>query len=70
MTDAPPPTGRLNPLAVGALVSAFAFAPLGVLLGVIARVQNSRTGDSGDGLALAAIVLGAGITVAFLLLGG
>lgn len=51
----PQPT---NVLAVLALVFAFLFAPLGIVFGHIARSQIKRTGEQGDGLALAGLILG------------
>lgn len=47
-----------NVLAVLALVFAFLFAPLGIVFGHIARSQIKRTGEQGDGLALAGLILG------------
>ena len=57
-------------LAVGALVSAVAFAPLGIVLGVVARSRARRSGEPGEGIATAAIVVGAVVTVGMLLLAG
>lgn len=49
---------RTNPLAVGALVSAF-FMPLAaIVLGHVALGQLSRTGEQGRGLAIAGLVIG------------
>jgi hypothetical protein len=48
-----------NTLAILALVMAFVFAPAGVVLGVVARRQIRRTGEDGEGLALAGIIVGA-----------
>ncbi len=47
-----------NVMAVVAIVVAFVVPPLGVVFGVIGRRQIRRTGEDGDGLALAGIVLG------------
>ena len=55
----------VSPLALGALISAVPFAPLGIVLGVLAKRQIRKTGQAGDGLATAAIVLGALITLFF-----
>jgi len=59
-----PPT---NPSAILALVLAFVFAPAGIVLGVIARRQIRQSGEEGDGLALAGIIIGS-IASAFWLL--
>ncbi|RFU23013.1 DUF4190 domain-containing protein [Geodermatophilus marinus] len=48
-----------NTLAVLSLVMAFVFAPAGLVLGIVARRQIRQTGEEGDGLALAGIVVGA-----------
>ena len=55
-----PPT---NTMAILALIFAFVFAPLGIVFGFIARGQIKRTGESGDGLALAGLILGAIFTL-------
>lgn len=57
-------------LAVGALVSAVAFAPMGVVLGLIARSRARRSGEPGEGIATAAIVVGSVVTVGLLMLAG
>lgn len=59
---------RSSGLAVGALVSAVAFAPLGIVLGLIARSRARRNGEPGEGIATAAVVVGAVVTVGMLLL--
>lgn len=54
----PPPVGRpTNTLAIVSLVCAFVFAPAGIVCGIIARRQIKQTGESGDGLALAGIII-------------
>ncbi|MGH3913545.1 MAG: DUF4190 domain-containing protein [Pseudonocardiaceae bacterium] len=50
-----PPT---NTMAILALVLAFAFWPLAIVFGHIARRQIARTGESGRGLATAGLVIG------------
>lgn len=55
----PPPARPTNVLAIIALVCAFVVAPAGVVCGIIARRQIRQTGEEGDGLALAAIVISA-----------
>ena len=54
----PPLRRPTNTLAVLALVLAFVLAPAGLVLGVVARRQIRETGEGGDGLALAGIVVG------------
>jgi hypothetical protein len=51
-------------MAILALVLAFVFAPAGLVLGIVARRQIRETGEEGDGLALAGIIIG-GIATAF-----
>lgn len=53
---APPPA--TNTMAILALIFGIILAPLGVVFGFIARGQIKRTGESGDGLALAGIIIG------------
>ncbi len=63
----PPPYAWRRPtntMAILALVLAFVFAPAGLVLGIIARKQIRRTGEDGDGLALAGIIVGS-IATAF-----
>ena len=64
-----PPPGHgwrraTNQLAVVALVLSFlgALSPVGLVLGIVARGQIRRTGEAGDGLALAAIIVGGVLT--------
>jgi uncharacterized protein DUF4190 len=56
-----------NTLAILALVMAFVFAPAGLVLGIAARRQIRQTGEEGDGLALAGIIVG-GIACALVVL--
>ena len=56
-----------NTMAILALVMAFIVAPAGVVLGIIARRQIRETGEQGEGLALAGIIVG-GIFTAFFVL--
>ncbi|MGY1804243.1 DUF4190 domain-containing protein [Blastococcus sp. SYSU D00922] len=59
----PPVYGRpTNTMAVLALVLAFVFAPAGLILGIVARKQIRQTGEDGDGLALAGIIVGGIVT--------
>ncbi|MGH3967009.1 MAG: DUF4190 domain-containing protein [Mycobacterium sp.] len=53
-----PPPRSTNGTAVAALICAFLFPPLGIILGHVARSQIKRTGEEGGGLALAALILG------------
>ena len=59
----PPPYGYhhhatgTNGFAIASLVTAFFCSPLGLIFGLVARSQIKRTGQSGDGLALAGIIL-------------
>lgn len=60
------PSGRTrstSALAVLALVFAFVFAPLGIILGHLARGRIQRTGQPGARLATAGLALGYIITV-------
>jgi hypothetical protein len=61
------PTNQLAPIA---LVLCFfgVLAPVGLGLGIVARKQIRQTGEGGDGLALAAVVLG-GVVSTLLLIG-
>jgi hypothetical protein len=61
----PPPT---NPMAIAALVLAFVIPPAGIVMGVSARRQIRRSGEQGDGLALAGIILGSIATGLFVLM--
>jgi hypothetical protein len=49
-------------MAILALVFAFVFAPAGIVLGVMARKQIRETGEEGDGLALAGVIVGSIVT--------
>ncbi len=57
-----------NTMAILALVMAFVFAPAGLVLGIIARRQIRQTGEEGDGLALAGIIVGGIATALFALM--
>jgi hypothetical protein len=59
---------RTNTLAVLALALCFVFPPAALVPGVLARRQIRRTGEAGDGLALAGIIIG-GITAVLCALG-
>ena len=65
----PTPYGRpTNTMAILALVMAFVFAPAGLILGIVARKQIARTGEEGDGLAMAGMIVGGLITALFVLM--
>ena len=67
----PPPAfyGRpTNSLAIVALILSLTFAPAGLITGIIARRQIKRTGEDGDGLALAAVIVGGIVTAFFVLM--
>ena len=65
----PPVYGRpTNTMAILALVMAFVFAPAGLILGIVARRQIRQTGEDGDGLALAGIIVGGIATAIFVLI--
>ena len=64
----PPPPRGTNILAILALVFAFVFAPAAIVMGHIARKQIQQTGEEGDGLALAGLIMGyvfTGLTLLF-----
>lgn len=61
----PPRQAGTNGFAIASLVCAFVCSPLGIIFGFVARGQIRRTGQGGDGLALAGIIL----SVVFLVLG-
>jgi hypothetical protein len=64
----PPPPRGTNTMAILALVFALIFAPAAIPLGHIARRQIRQTGEEGDGLALAGLIIGyifTGLTVLF-----
>jgi hypothetical protein len=44
-------------LAIASLVCAFFCSPLGIVFGIMARRQIRQTGQGGDGLALAGIII-------------
>jgi hypothetical protein len=55
-------------MAILALVMAFVFAPAGLILGIVARKQIRQTGEDGDGLALAGMIVGGIFTAIFVVL--
>ena len=57
--QAPRQARPTNTLAIVSLVTSFFFAPAGLICGIIARRQIRDTGEQGDGLALAGIIISA-----------
>ena len=57
-----------NTMAILALVMAFVFAPAGLVLGIIARKQIGQSGEEGDGMALAGIIVGGLVSAMFVLM--
>lgn len=55
----PPSAPGTNGFAIASLVCAFFCSPLGLIFGFVARGQIRRTGQQGDGLALAGIIASA-----------
>lgn len=62
---APPAT---NTMAILSLIFAFVLSPLGLVFGFVAKSQIKRTGESGDGLALAGIIIGGLFTALYVVL--
>jgi peptidyl-prolyl cis-trans isomerase B (cyclophilin B) len=60
MTDAgAAPAAKTNTLAiVGLILSIIGCYIIGIILGLVAKNQIKRTGEAGDGIATAAIVVG------------
>jgi hypothetical protein len=52
-----------NTLAIIGFVCSFVFGPAGVVVGIMARQQIRQRQEGGDGLALAAIIIGSVSTV-------
>ena len=48
-----------NGLAIASVVTLVLFPPLSLVLGLVARKQIRQTGEDGDGLALAGVIVGA-----------
>jgi hypothetical protein len=53
-----PAAGRTNGMAIAALVTSLFVPILGVIFGHVARGQIRRTGEHGDGMALAGLIVG------------
>jgi uncharacterized protein DUF4190 len=69
----PYPVSRgTNTMAILALIFGILVAPLGLVFGFVARSQIKKTGEDGDGLALAGIIIGGIFTlllIAYLVIG-
>jgi peptidyl-prolyl cis-trans isomerase B (cyclophilin B) len=58
-----------NGTAVAALVFSIVLAPVGIVLGYVARSQIKRTGEAGGGMATAALIIGWVLTVLGIVVG-
>ncbi|HEY8452671.1 MAG: DUF4190 domain-containing protein [Micromonosporaceae bacterium] len=63
----PPPQTGYNALAILSVIFAFLFPPLGIVFGHLAKRQIRRTGEQGDSLATAGLVIGYLVTALVLL---
>ena len=61
------PSRGMNVMAILSLVFAFVFAPVGIVLGHIAKKQIARTGEDGAGLATAGLIVSYVITGLYVL---
>ncbi|GAA4458033.1 hypothetical protein GCM10023170_055200 [Phytohabitans houttuyneae] len=71
-TGYPAQSSSTNVMAILSLVFAFVFAPVGIVLGHIAKKQIKERGEQGSGLATAGLVLSyifTGVTLAFCCIG-
>jgi hypothetical protein len=69
VASAPASSGELNILAVIALIaSCFGFTIPGIVMGHIALSQIKKSGGSGRGLAVAALIVGYALTLVILVL--
>ncbi len=57
-----PPARATNSMAIASLISAFLFAPLGIVFGHMSLSQIKRSGEDGRGLAVAGLVIGYVVT--------
>lgn len=74
----PPPSARTNGLAIASFICSLAAlsmcvtAPVGAILGHVARRQIRERGERGAGMALAGVIIGwviTGLVVGFVILG-
>jgi hypothetical protein len=61
------PSRGMNVMAILSLIFAFVFAPVGIVLGHIAKRQIARTGEEGSGLATAGLIVSYIITGIYVL---
>ncbi|MEJ2869835.1 DUF4190 domain-containing protein [Actinomycetospora sp. OC33-EN08] len=61
------PVAPTNSLALAALLCGIFVAPVGIVLGIMARKQIRQTGEQGDGMALAGLIIGAAQTAIIVL---
>ncbi|MFO7162347.1 MAG: DUF4190 domain-containing protein [Mycolicibacterium hassiacum] len=66
VADLRAPHPGLNGLAIASLVTAFVVPVVPIVLGHIARAQIRRTGQDGDGLALAGLIIGYFVLLSYL----
>jgi hypothetical protein len=59
-------TGQTNIFAILSLVFAFVVPLAGLILGIIAKKQITESGEHGDGMALAGIIVGALLTLSMI----
>lgn len=62
----PPSQPGYNAMAILSIIFAFLFPPLGIVFGHVAKRQMRRTGEQGDSLATAGLVIGYLITAVVL----
>jgi hypothetical protein len=66
-------SGKTNVLAIVGLIAVFVVAPVGAILGHVAKGQMRESGEKGQGLAQAAVILGwlfTGIIILVFILSG
>ncbi|HXR44195.1 MAG TPA: DUF4190 domain-containing protein [Pseudolysinimonas sp.] len=64
-----PAAGKTNTLAIVALILGIVVPLGGIIVGPIALGQIKRTGESGRGLAIAGIIIGAVVILFYIILG-
>jgi hypothetical protein len=52
------PPRKTNTMAIIALILSFVFFPVGLIMGYMAKREIEQTGEDGEGLAKAAIIIG------------